>query len=322
MRAHPGKMTDSTKLVLVLSLLLAAGQPLVRTDRAGAQQPAASPASARNSGGDLRSTLEGMIAAHEGVVGIGVRHLGTGESLSIRGDETFPSASLIKVAVLVTLLDEVEKGRVRLDERSTMIGRDRVGGDGVLKHMASGTTLTLGDLAWLMIVLSDNTATNLLLDKVDIRTVWGKMEALGLPQSKIHSKTFRRETSVAMDSSVKYGLGVATPDEILRLFELLHQGRAVSSAMDSLALTILAGSQDDALITRMLPPGTRVAHKSGAVDRARNDCGIMYTPAAPVALCFMTRENTDTGYGLDNAAYLLAARIASAVYAHYNASAR
>jgi beta-lactamase class A len=166
--------------------------------------------------------------------------------------------------------------------------------------------------------MSDNTATNLLLDKIDIRTVWTKMEALGLAHSKVHSKTFRRETSVAMDSSVKYGLGVATPDEMVRLFALLHEGRAVSPALDSLALEMLAANQDDALLTRMLPPGTRVAHKSGAVDRARSDCGIMYTPEAPIAVCVMTRENLETSYGVDNPAYLLTARIARAVHDHYN----
>jgi beta-lactamase class A len=266
----------------------------------------------------LRARIDSVIAPHQGVVGVSTRNLTTGEFISIRGAETYPSASLIKVPVLVTLLDEVHRGRIDLDERSTMVSRDRVGGSGILKHMSSGTSLAIRDLAWLMIVMSDNTATNLLLDKIDIRTVWTKMEALGLAHSKVHSKTFRRETSVAMDSSVKYGLGVATPDEMVRLFALLHEGRAVSPALDSLALEMLAANQDDALLTRMLPPGTRVAHKSGAVDRARSDCGIMYTPAAPIAVCVMTRENLETSYGVDNPAYLLTARIARAVHDHYN----
>lgn len=271
---------------------------------------------------ELRRELERIAAAHAGVAGISMRNLETGESVSIRGHETFPSASLIKVGVLVTLLDEVEQGRIRLDERSTMIERDRVGGSGILKHMASGTTLTLEDLAWLMITLSDNTATNLILDKLDVRTTWTKLESLGLPHSKIHSKTFRRETSIAVDSSVLYGLGVTTPDETVQLFALLHDGQAVSARLDSLAMRMLLANQDGALLTRWLPRGTRTAHKSGSVDRARNDCGIMYTPAAPIALCVMTRENEDTSYGVDNPAHLLAARAARAVFRHYNPDIR
>ena len=266
----------------------------------------------------LRAELERIVADHAGTVGISMRNLATAERLSIRGDETFPTASLIKVAQLVALLGEVEEGRMRLDERSTMIGRDRVGGSGILKHMASGTALTLEDLAWLMITLSDNTATNLLLDKLDVRTVGAKMEALGLPHSKIHSKTFRRQTSIAPDSSALYGLGVTTPDETVELLALLAEGRAVSPAMDSLALAMLAANQDGNMMVRWLPPGTRVAHKTGSVDQARNDCGIIYSPAAPIALCVMTRENEDTSYAVDSAAHLLIARIGRAVFRHYN----
>ncbi len=268
--------------------------------------------------GQLGAELERIAEEHAGTVGISIRNLDTGEALSIRGHETFPSASLIKVAVLVTLLHEVEEGRIGLDERTTMIARDRVGGSGILKHMHSGITLTLEDAAWLMITLSDNTATNLILDKLDVRPVWTKMEALGLPHSKIHSKTFRRETSIAMDSSVVYGLGVTTPDETVELFALLHEGRAVSPALDSLAIRILLANQDGTMLTRWLPPGTQVAHKSGTVDRARNDCGIMYTPAAPIAICVMTRDNEETTYAVDNPAYLMVARVAQETFRHYN----
>ncbi len=268
--------------------------------------------------GQLGAELERIAEEHAGTVGISIRNLDTGEALSIRGHETFPSASLIKVAVLVTLLHEVEEGRIGLDERTTMIARDRVGGSGILKHMHSGITLTLEDAAWLMITLSDNTATNLILDKLDVRPVWTKMEALGLPHSKIHSKTFRRETSIAMDSSVVYGLGVTTPDETVELFALLHEGRAVSPALDSLAIRILLANQDGTMLTRWLPPGTQVAHKSGTVDRARNDCGIMYTPAAPIAICVMTRDNEETTYAVDNPAYLMVARVARETFRHYN----
>ncbi|HEX8832269.1 MAG TPA: serine hydrolase [Longimicrobium sp.] len=290
-----------------------------------AASPAASratppPAAADTAG--LRRALEQAMSGYAGVVGVSVANLRTGETLSIRGGEPFPSASLIKVAVLVALLEEVKGGSIRLDERIGMIARDRVGGSGVLKHMASGLDLTVEDAAWLMITLSDNTATNLLLDRLNIRTVGAKMEALGLPRTKIHSKTFLRSTSVAMDSSVKYGLGVTTPDETVRLFTLLHQGRAVSPAMDSLALRMLRANQDAGKLQRWLPESLDAAHKTGDVDQARNDCGILYGAEAPVALCVMTRENQDRSYLPDNAANLLIARIGREVFRHYNPAAQ
>ncbi|HEX6308042.1 MAG TPA: serine hydrolase [Longimicrobiales bacterium] len=325
-------MRYCTRAAALALLLLTASAPLRAAHAAGGStgapraehQPAQREQLAGALASDtaaLRRALERVVAMHDGVTGISLRNLATAESLSMRGAEKFPSASLIKVPILVALLDQVQQGRMRLDELSTMITRDRVGGSGVIRHLRPGTALSLEDLAWLMITLSDNTATNLLLDKLDIHTVGVKMEALGLPQSKVHSKTFRRETSIAPDSSAKYGFGVATPDEMVQLFALLNEGRAVSPQLDSLAIRILLANQDGNMMVRWLPSGVRVAHKTGSVDQARNDCGIMYTPAAPIALCVMTRENAETSYRVDSAAHLLIARVAREVFSHFNPDA-
>ena len=305
------------------TLVVAAALPLALT-LAGASRyaPAPSPprAAAAQDTAALRRTLEELVRGYPGVAGVSVLDLRNGERVSIRGDETFPTASLIKVAVLVTLLDEVNRGTIRLDERISMLARDRVGGSGVLQYMQSGIEPTVGDAAWLMTVLSDNTATNLLLDHLNVKTVWDKMEALGLPHTKIHSKTFLRSTSIAVDSSVKYGLGVTTPNETARLFELLYRGRAVSPALDSVAIAMLRANQDGTKLARWLPDTVAVAHKTGEVDRSRSDCGIVYGPQAPVVVCAMTRENRDTSYATDNPANLLMARIGLAVFRHYNPS--
>src|SRR5262249_52881741 len=169
-------MIPPTRLIaaaLPLALTLA---PATVPARAATPRAAAAPADTAQ----LRRTLEGLMRGYPGVAGVSVMNLATGESLSIRGDETFPTASLIKTAVLVTLMEEVNRGGVRLDEHTTMIARDRVGGSGVLQYMQSGLQPTLEDLAWLMITISDNTATNLLLDKLNVKTVWDKMDSLGL----------------------------------------------------------------------------------------------------------------------------------------------
>jgi len=307
---------------------LAAGLPLALTLAcAGAYLPAraAAPSAATRADtaapGDtarLRRTLEELTRGYPGIAGVSVLDLRNGARVSVRGDETFPTASLIKVAVLVALLDEVNKGSIRMDERISLLARDRVGGSGVLQYMQSGLQPTVEDAAWLMITLSDNTATNILLDHLNVKTVGDKMEALGLPHTKIHSKTFLRSTSIAVDSSVKYGLGVTTPDETARLFELLYRGRAVSPAHDSTALAMLRANQDGTKLARWLPDTVAVAHKTGEVDRSRSDCGIVYGPQAPVVVCAMTRENRDTSYAVDNPANLLMARIGLAVFRHYN----
>jgi len=316
MPRRPLARAAAAPIVAALLTLACAATP------ARTASPAAPTATASADTVPLRRALEEIVRGYPGIAGVSVKNLATGEAVSIRGSEPYPSASLIKVAVLVAMLEEVRKGTMRLDERVSMIARDRVGGSGVLQYMGSGLEPTAADLAWLMITISDNTATNLILDKINVRTVWERMEALGLPRTKIHSKTFLRATSVAMDSSVKYGLGVTTPDETVRLFELLHAGRAVSPALDSLAMSMLRANQDQSKLQRWLPEDVAFAHKTGEVDAARSDCGVLYGPDAPVAVCVMTRENRDASYMPDNPANLLMARIGHAVFRHYNPSAK
>lgn len=259
----------------------------------------------------LRRTLDSIAGAHAGVVGYSVHNLDTGERLSRRGDETFPTASLIKVPILVTVYDLVEKGELALDDEINVLAIDKVPGAGVLQFLHDGVTVTVHDAAWLMTTISDNTATNLLLDRIIIRRVWEKMESLGLNNTKVHSKSFLRISSVAMDSSVKYGLGVTTPNEMSRMFELLAAGQAVSPAADSAMLEILARNEDSQLLQRFAG-GVRAARKTGATDSVRTECSLFYLPARVVA-CVLTRENEDTRWVLDNEAQLTMARMGEAI---------
>lgn len=276
----------------------------------------AAPAAAQFTHADtaaLRRTLDGIAKAHHGVLGYSVVNLDTGERLALRGDETFSTASLIKVPILVTLYDLAEQKQLSLDDPLTVLKIDQVPGSGVLQFMKPGMTLTVNDAANLMIVLSDNTATNLILDRVAIRRVWDKMEALGLPHTKVHSKTFQRFTSVAMDSSVKYGLGVTTPNEMAKLFGLLAQGKAVSPAADSAMLGILANNADGEQMQRYVENLT-VPHKTGSTDSVRTECALFRLQSRVVA-CGMTKQNTDTRYLPDNEAHVALGRIGAAVVA-------
>jgi beta-lactamase class A len=276
-----------------------------------AASPSVSGAAVRADTTALRHTLDSLATAHHGVVGYTVRNLDTGERLERRGDETFPTASLIKVPILVTLYDLVEKKQLSLDDPIRVLAIDKVGGSGTLQYMHDNIEITVRDAAWLMTTISDNTATNLLLDKVAIRRVWQKMEALGLMHTKVHSKTFQRFTSVAMDSSAKYGLGVTTPNEMATLFALLAAGKAVSPAADSAMLDILAHNEDDTKLQRFVS-GVRSPHKTGDVDQSRTECALFELQSRVVA-CVLTKENTDTRYGIENEAHLTMARIGEAI---------
>jgi beta-lactamase class A len=284
---------------------------------ARAQGPSAAPLTARADTAALRRVLDSLAAAHRGVVGYSVKNVESGERLERRGDETFPTASLIKVPILVALFDLVEQKKLALDDRLVVLGIDKVPGSGTLQYMHDGIDVTVGDAAWLMIAISDNTATNLLLDRVAIRRVWDKMEALGLPHTKVHSRTFQRFTSVALDSSAKYGLGVTTPNEMARLFELLAQGKAVSPRADSAMLAILEQNQDGELMQRFAG-GARAAHKTGATDQVRTECSLFWLPGRVVA-CVLTKENEDQRWVVDNEAQLTLARMGEAIVAAWKA---
>ena len=293
----------------ILALLALAFSGCARTTTA--QQTAARPAPIRADTLALRRTLDSIADAHQGIVGYSVIDIDNGVRLSRRGDEKFPTASLIKVPILVTVYDLVARGQLSLDDPLTMLKIDKVPGSGIIQHLHDGMILTVRDAAWLMITISDNTATNLLLDRIIIRRVWAKMDSLGLTQTRVHSKSFLRNSSVAMDSSVKYGLGVTTPNEMARLFEHLAKGRAVNPSLDSAMLNVLYHTSSDMMMQRFAG-GVRTAHKSGETDQVRTECSLFELRNRIVA-CVMTRENKDTRWIVDNEAQLTVARMGEAI---------
>jgi beta-lactamase class A len=259
----------------------------------------------------LRRKLDSIADAHHGVVGYSVIDLETGARINRRGDETFPTASLIKVPILVTVYDLVAKGQISLDDPLTVLKIDQVPGSGIIQFLHNGTILTVHDAAWLMSTISDNTATNLLLDRIIIRRVWAKMDSLGLQHTRVHSKSFLRNSSVAMDSSVKYGFGVTTPNEMAHLFELMALGKAVNPVADSAMLDILEHNGTDFMLQRYLV-GARAAHKDGETDAVRTECTLWYLKNRVVA-CVMTKENKDQRWILDNEPQLTLANMGLAI---------
>lgn len=272
-------------------------------------------AQARPDTAGLHRELDAIARAHRGVLGYSVINVDTGEQWSLRGDETFPTASLVKVPILVTVFDLAAQGKFSLDDPLTVLAIDQVPGSGVLQFMHPGFILTVRDAATLMIVLSDNTATNLLLDRVIVRRVWTKMEALELPHTKVHSKTFLRISSVAMDSSVKYGLGVSTPNEMARLFALLANGRAVNPVADSTMLAIMENTTDNESMQRAVE-NLAVPHKTGATDSVRTECAL-FRLAQRIVACGFTKQNQDTRWLVDNEAQVSLGKLGAAVVRAY-----
>jgi beta-lactamase class A len=270
----------------------------------------------------LESVLAPLAKAHQGKVAIAVKHLGTGESYTLNADVPMPTASLCKFPVLMEVYQQVAEGKVKLSDPIKVRKEDIVGGSGVLKYLFDpDTTITLHDAARLMIGVSDNTATNLVLDKIGIGSTAQQMEAWGYPNTKIHSKSFRGDTSVFPERSRKFGLGSTTAADMISLLEKCHRGEIVSPEASKEIIATLRLTQDTERMTRYLvdTPGVSFAHKPGAVDGAKTDAGIMFFKGGPVALCILTSNNKDVGYAIDNAGNVFIGKVTKAVYDYYTA---
>jgi beta-lactamase class A len=266
----------------------------------------------------LESRLMPLIRAHKGEVAVAVKHLDTGESFAYRADEPMPTASLIKFPVMVEAYCQAEAGDLDLAKMLTLKKADMVPGSGILSQLSEGATFSVRDAIRLMIALSDNTATNLVLDQIGIGSTAATMEKLGYPNTKIHSKSFKRETSVFPERSQRFGLGSTTAAEMVRLFEALHKKELVSPAACDAMVEHLKACDDKDKLPRFLPSGLPVAFKTGSLAEARTAAGIIYSKAGPIAVCVLTNNNEDRRWVPDNAGNLLCAEVAREAYAHFN----
>jgi beta-lactamase class A len=227
-------------------------------------------------------------AEFNGVMGIAVKDLSTGETFFANADLVFPQASSIKIPVLLELMRQGQTGTLRLEERMELKKSQMAGGSGVLQRFSDGgSALSLHDLAVLMIVLSDNTATNLLIERVGMGNVNTNLERLGLKQTRLQRIMMDTEAQRAARENL------STPREMVTLLELLDAGKALDSRHSQLALEILKYPKLSALRAGM-PSNVPVAHKPGGVPGVSCDSAIVYLPGRPFIISVMTTYSADS----------------------------
>ncbi|GAC1464247.1 MAG: serine hydrolase [Isosphaeraceae bacterium] len=256
-----------------------------------------------------------MIQAHKGKVAVAVKNLATGEEFLHQANNPMPTASLIKFPVMVEVYDQAHEKRLDLRRTIVLNKADKVPGSGILTdHFSEGATFPLMDAVHLMVVFSDNTATNLVLDAIGLKSTAETMEKLGYPNTKIHSKVFRRDTSVFPARSEQFGLGSTTASEMARLFESLHNRKLVSAEASEAMYNHLLQCEDKDKFPRFLPAGTEVAFKTGSLDQVRTAAGLIKCGQGSVAICVLTSDNEDRRWVADNAGNRLCAEIAREVF--------
>ena len=225
-----------------------------------------------------------------GVCGAVVLDADGGERLALRADEPFPAASVIKVPLVMALHAEAALGRLDLGER--IEPGERVDGTGVLRDLRDVGPLSLRDLALLAIAVSDNTATNRLIERVGIATVNAWLDAWGCPRTRLRRKMYD------LDAAARGIENVATPREAARLLTLLLAGGCAGRAASDAVLALLERCQDTSLLGRFLPGDARLAHKTGLLARSRNDVGILFGRRTAIA-CGFVRDTPDVGRAAD-----------------------
>jgi beta-lactamase class A len=230
------------------------------------------------------------IARHlGGTVGVAAKSLATGERFAFHAQQLFPAASTIKVPILVALLAEVRDGKFDLDEPVSLAG-PRTGG-GILFELPSVEQLSLRDAATLMIIVSDNYATNLVIDRVGLDRIQARIQEFGFHRTRLRR---RMEDRVAAAQGME---NVTTPHEMQLLFERLDDGSLLGPDLSRTALEILGRTQDVLGIRRQLPKDLVVQHKTGELDGVCHDVGIVRHPSAPFVFCAMLKDvNVQQGW--------------------------
>ena len=276
----------------------------------------------------LRAHVQELVNAFPGTMGVTVRDIATGQQISINGDKLFPMASAFKIPILVEVFRQVEAGKFSLDDRVELTADDRTLGSGILTLMSPGLKPTIHDLATLMIILSDNQATDMLLNKVGAENVTATMRKFGLNNIRVDRTTFEliRDYLALIDDAAagktkqqlmnrpqlntsspervakadlefsRIMKDVASPDDMARLLDMIVKGKAASENSCQQMMTILNRQQFNHRLPRYLPEGTGFAHKTGTIGSTTNDAGVMFIRGNPIALVVFTMDKR-TGRG-------------------------
>jgi beta-lactamase class A len=272
--------------------------------------------------------LQSIAAAHKGMVAVYAHNLKTGETASIKPDEPVQTASTIKMGILLDAAEQIRAGSASFDEKLVLTKENQVQSSGVLGQLTAPLTLTLRDFLHLMVVLSDNTATNAMIDRLGLAHINATLVAAGLKQTVLYKKVYVPATGPMPADQPKFGLGKTTAREMASLMERFAECRLSLDGSASLPgdgaicgaiLHMLREQQDREDLPRYIEAldtseqGSAIANKTGALDRVRNDVALIATKNGPVVIAGFTWANEDQRWTGDNEAQKTLGRLAEAI---------
>ena len=218
----------------------------------------------------------------DGVLGLAILDLTSRQKFLLHADDVFPQASSIKIAVLAELYRQAQQGRLRLADSYTVQASDLVPDSDIMGGLTPGVTrITNRDLATMMVAVSDNSATNVLIDRVGMENVNALMDSLGLSHTRLRRKMM--DVKAAGEGREN----ISTPREMMTLLEAIYQGKVLNKEMTDDFLKMLS-THKESFIPRDLPDDVRIANKPGELEAVRNDSGIVFAKNRPYVICVMT----------------------------------
>jgi beta-lactamase class A len=230
----------------------------------------------------LEADIHEVDRSLDGVMGVAIEDLSSKQTFFLQPDEVFPQASSIKIAVLAELYRQAQQGKLKLTDLYTVQKSDLVQDSDIMNGLTPGVTrITLRDLATMMVAVSDNSATNVLIDRVGMNNVNSLLDSLGLSHTRLRRKMM--DVKAAGEGREN----VSTPREMMTLLEALYLGKVLNKEMTDDFFTMLSTHKQSS-IPRDLPAGVRIANKPGELEAVRNDSGVIFLENRPYILCVMT----------------------------------
>ncbi len=228
-------------------------------------------------------SLKALASAPDAVVGVAIKDLRSGEETTINGDEVFPVASAIKIPILAEVYRQAEQGKFRLTDVVSVPSSVRAGGSGILNELGtSSVAMSIRDYAVLMIVLSDNTATNLLIDRVGMDNVNRLLQSVGATSTKL------QRVMMDLKSATEGKENIGTPKDLMRVLDKMYRGELVSKGASADMLFILRKPKEGPLRAG-LPETVELADKTGTVEGVKCNAGIVFLQDSPYIICVMTK---------------------------------
>jgi beta-lactamase class A len=230
----------------------------------------------------LESSIHDIDQHLDGVMGVSIEDLSSGDQFFLHENEVFAQASSIKITVLANLFLQAQQGKLKLTDLYTVQSSDLVPDSDIMGGLTPDVTrITLRDLATMMVAVSDNSATNVLIDRVGMDNVNAMLDSLGLAHTRLRRKMMDLEAA-------KQGReNISTPREMMTLLEAIYRGKLLNKNSASDFFKVLSTNKDS-WIPRDLPAGVKIANKPGALEGVRNDSGIVFVEGRPYVICVMT----------------------------------